>query len=628
MDTLNIVIKDYLSAAKTDYAIMISGEWGCGKSYYLHHEFEELIKTITVPQQTASDEKKVLWGKDSKPVKLYSAAHISLYGVSSPEDFEYRVFCGINKWAENRLVRVVGLIGEKIAGSKGISGSKNDIKTLTIIGEDRVLVFDDLERICEDRITVKEVLGLINTYAEHLNRKVIIVCNEKEYLSDDTDKNVRDDYKKYKEKSVRFTYFFTPDEEAAYDAMTKGVPEGAYKCYLKDNKYAILAVFRVGGSINLRTLKFFIDTFGKIYDEANKSKHAPRIINNYMIAHMLYAKEHKKGVTIDELCSLDDSQFIIDENAIFGIQGKEEPEKKKDYGAEFRETYSTVYSDFVNSKALLEYISSGSINRSNLLKEFHGLEIKYDKEQGTEEGRVYNKLNNTAQLKDEEIQPLLEKLIGFIKSDKYNLYDLLYIYTLFLKYNYWHIGGFEITKEIDELVLSSMERQKEKHIYNSMFEYKTPIWDSSAESKKEHDMYNAIKSVASRINREARVANEATECNQFIAVVEGGDVNELRKYRMDGNNRMSVNGMDWNRIGNLILTAPNPIACELCDCIIFLTPDAALVSVTEQERIREKLIPVLDAFMTKRNGELRVINVTYLLKHLKEVTGMISRYQV
>ena len=626
MNTLDTVIIDYLSAAKTDYAIMISGEWGCGKSYYLHHEFEDLIKTITVPLQTASDEKKVLWGRGKKSAKTYSVAHISLYGVSSAEDFEYRVFCGINKWAENRLVRVVGLIGEKIAGSKGINGDKNDINTITFIGEDRVLVFDDLERICEDRITVKEALGLINTYSEHLHRKVIIVCNENEYLADDTDEKVKADYKKYKEKSVRFTYFFKPNDEAAYDAMTKGIQEGAYKSYLQENKSSILTVFRVGGSINLRTLKFFIDTFSKVYNEVNKSKHADRVIKNYMIAHMLYAKEHKKGVTIDELCSLDESQFIIDEKAMFGLQDKEEPEKEKDYGPEFRETYRTVYSDFVNSKALLEYISSGSVNRSILLKELHDLEIKYDKEQGTEEGRVYNKLNNTAQLRDEEIQPLMGQLIGFIKSDRYNLYDLLYIYTLFLKYNYWHIGGFEITKEIDEIVLSSMERQKDKHVYNSMFEYKTPIWDSSAESKKDYDMYNAIKSVASIINREARVANEATECNHFIAVAEGGDVNELRKYRMDGNNRMSVNGMDWDRVGDLILTAPNPVACELCECISFLTPDEAMVSVTEVERIKEKLIPVLDAFVKKQNGQLRVIKISSLLNHLNNITGRISRY--
>lgn len=54
---------------------------------------------------------------------------------------------------------------------------------------------------------------------------------------------------------------------------------------------------------------------------------------------------------------------------------------------------------------------------------------------------------------------------------------------------------------------------------------------------------------------------------------------------------------------------------------------AALVAVAEQERIKEKLIPVLDAFIKKQNGQLRVINITYLLKHLKEITGLASRYQ-
>lgn len=40
---LDTVIKDYLSAKNTDYAIMISGVWGCGKSYYIDHGLKDIV---------------------------------------------------------------------------------------------------------------------------------------------------------------------------------------------------------------------------------------------------------------------------------------------------------------------------------------------------------------------------------------------------------------------------------------------------------------------------------------------------------------------------------------------------------------------------------------------------------
>lgn len=154
---------------------MISGEWGCGKSYYMRNRFKDLATSIEVPKTENKGNKK-------KRI-TYNPAFISLYGVSSTEDFEYRVFCGINAWAENGFIRTGGAIVAKGAGFFGLEFGKKDSSAITFVNENRVLVFDDLERICEDKIPVKEVLGLMNSYAEHTYRKVIIVCNEEHFLS-------------------------------------------------------------------------------------------------------------------------------------------------------------------------------------------------------------------------------------------------------------------------------------------------------------------------------------------------------------------------------------------------------------------------------------------------------------
>ena len=58
MKNLDSVIKDYLEVPRTDYAIMINGEWGCGKTHYLHNDFVNLVNDISVPQNDTSEIKK------------------------------------------------------------------------------------------------------------------------------------------------------------------------------------------------------------------------------------------------------------------------------------------------------------------------------------------------------------------------------------------------------------------------------------------------------------------------------------------------------------------------------------------------------------------------------------------
>lgn len=58
MNGLNEIIKDYIESPSTDYAIMICGVWGCGKSFYIHHDFKDLVKTVTVPKKEGKQKEK------------------------------------------------------------------------------------------------------------------------------------------------------------------------------------------------------------------------------------------------------------------------------------------------------------------------------------------------------------------------------------------------------------------------------------------------------------------------------------------------------------------------------------------------------------------------------------------
>ena len=46
MKELDRIIEDYLKAKNTDYAIMINGDWGSGKSYYIKHDFQKVVISV------------------------------------------------------------------------------------------------------------------------------------------------------------------------------------------------------------------------------------------------------------------------------------------------------------------------------------------------------------------------------------------------------------------------------------------------------------------------------------------------------------------------------------------------------------------------------------------------------
>lgn len=105
MNELDNIIRDYLKATDTDYAIMINGKWGCGKSYYIEHTLDEIIGSIPIPKEEKHEET----GKAEQ--KTYEKAYISLYGITNVDEFHLRVAYGLNPIMANKWVKAVGSIG-------------------------------------------------------------------------------------------------------------------------------------------------------------------------------------------------------------------------------------------------------------------------------------------------------------------------------------------------------------------------------------------------------------------------------------------------------------------------------------------------------------------------------------
>ena len=69
--------------------------------------------------------------QENRKIIYYEPTYISLYGLSSAEDFYQRVFVGVNGWANNGVIRLLGLGASKAFEFIGVSTEGKNAKTVT-----------------------------------------------------------------------------------------------------------------------------------------------------------------------------------------------------------------------------------------------------------------------------------------------------------------------------------------------------------------------------------------------------------------------------------------------------------------------------------------------------------------
>ncbi len=373
-------IKEYIDDSIYNHAILIDGDWGSGKTYFVKNN---LIREI----ESYSDKKVI---------------YISLYGIKSTQDISNEISISIfdktkGKNAESikktKTILSSGVkIGADILKNKGI-----DILKLTDIFEELlnlskyILVFDDLERC---NCNVNEVLGYINNFVEHDGIKVIIVANEKEIKSNKFYK----EYEKIKEKLIGITINYFPNLEST----TKQFIEA----HIKDTKLKEILLSKVQDfnklaiekeHINLRTYQFFISkviTLNKmlsiekeIYDSVMEA------ILDYTFKVCIY---YKKGVYNTKW----------EKDLSYGFICMGDKRNMNDY--------------LMGFKFIDEYITSNILNKSNMestIKDYYNDMVK----NGKEANDPLNKYADWWEFDDLTIRDGLEEILNNLKENKYSI---------------------------------------------------------------------------------------------------------------------------------------------------------------------------------------------------------------
>lgn len=317
-------IRAFISQRENNGALLLTGKWGCGKTFLVNQVIEELNQ-----------------GND------FIAVSISLFGVDSIEllhkEIKNKVFFSrgfekaqkkskkIFSRIKNFSVNATDILGESFSVVKSIN------KVLTIRWQDYfnieqyiyccrentkmtdhirnkkekkvikkrlVLFFDDFERSKLDRI---ELMGVINEYSENRGIKVIIIADEEKISSNKTGKNnsnisnEKDDidntyinttdsnfnYSDFKEKLISRTLKIEPDYTTVIDSIINSYKETVkgYKDFLIDNKDIVYQIFIESDSDNFRSVKAFIMDYERLHEawqnSSVSSENEPNMFYNF-----------------------------------------------------------------------------------------------------------------------------------------------------------------------------------------------------------------------------------------------------------------------------------------------------------------------------------------------------------
>ena len=342
MEDLVESILDYIRSDYTDYAIMINGEWGSGKTYFWNNKIKPKIESMQLNG------------------KRYTAIYMSLYGISNLEEISKKIFIETTQLMDKNLKKYMDASGVTsipeyaktgldMANFFGVTQNGDKINYGEFFStDDKVLCFDDLERA---NVDVIDILGYINNFVEHDHIKTIIICNEKElstklknnnlemktfiatYLLDKenklnikTDKpmveRIRDtieyvfdkanDYERIKEKLIGETFEYVPEFNYIINGLLmryENFPDLIR--FLRENTNLIISTFNKSGTRNLRILKHSLTNFKKIFDMVNKSypNTNHRVLQTMLIFTIAISFEIKAGkITKDKFVNINDNE--------------------------------------------------------------------------------------------------------------------------------------------------------------------------------------------------------------------------------------------------------------------------------------------------------------------------------
>lgn len=526
------IVKEYVENKNTGYAIMIDGEWGSGKTYFVREKLEKKLKK--------------LWEETKRKIKFI---YVSSYGVKSTNELDSKIYEKIileflpekfkSKYQD--IERGLGSLYEIIKEFKKLPNiPKNSIRNLIEILQKRnsknyILIFDDIER-CEMPIT--ELLGYINEFVEHKSMKTIIIANEKEILKKkmysnnelkylvaenkmldipieknriddifyknnklgkDEDKKINIEeldkrvekifgedllYSQIKEKLIGITIFYVPDLKSVLETIIdEEISNQKVKECIKTYDNKLINIMQNKNHINIRTLKIALKIIEKIFNvmfEMDLSMYEERIVHN---------------------CRTDILTYTMFEC----IEYKEGNSKESNKTEIFTISEENNYMDVKNGFSFIDDIIKKSYINCKKVKEVITLYMKTKTEDVNDFEDPINVLGYYWQMDDKDIERNYLLLKEKLRKNLYKISSYPKIIFIIMKLN--DIGFPEhYIEDIKKIMYDNLKNVDNIETFNALEELNFSF-NNQDEIKKYEEIINPIKDYIEELTKNERKEN-------------------------------------------------------------------------------------------------------------------------
>lgn len=424
-------LNEYAEIPDPQYAIMLRGAWGCGKTFFIRQWMEQL--------KNNRDADKLKW----QPI------YVSLYGLTTTQQITEQINKEISPWLYSKGMKLAKNIlkaASKIALKYDIDGDGKDegsatcdLDSILLLKEEnseikgnKILIFDDLER-CD--VKLETLLGYINYFSEHCKCKVIIIGDENKISEKEGEKsNLK--FKDFKEKTIGRTFEIKVNIEETLDFFI-GEISANNRNLLSENKELIIKIFHASKFDNLRVLRQCLNDYHRIimalpehYHESPKYK---LIITSLLANFVAVYCEYKGGNT--EIASLFNSLY----NMFPDKEKNEEREKilSKYHFIEIGKRLD-IFSDFIVNEIVC-YLESGYFDTTYLQQYFAAEDASLNS---------WDYLYDYWRLDNEEYEKHYEETVRYYFADKSvdlkELFVIISILSVLYSDNLIHVSEEDI----------------------------------------------------------------------------------------------------------------------------------------------------------------------------------------
>lgn len=509
MDKINQIIKNYLIDYSVDSALFINGKWGTGKTYYYSNQVEKIIR-----------ETKSVTGKN------YESIYVSLNGISSTHDMITQIASNVfvqklpNKLKKN-IPNRLSSIAFGIANTVSVLIKDKELKDLNKIDlvnfidfRNKVICFDDLERISE-KIAIEEILGFISrNFLENQFTKIIVIGSEENFDGGNKSKFLMKKEKVFY-REIKFEIDYIKTFESLCNQLLK---DEKLREVIKTKQDFFINLLKQYEIENLRTIRSILLTINYLFNNFDNN-FFNRLLEHIILFTIVITKEFKENeikYTLNE--AYKNLNFQMDNRVMFAAMVQSNNNSyENNYTFKFYNSYikpnKDIYSFF---RSIFNYVIYGYSEKE--LFKLDENELKENKKDILLDSlQWFQDLPN-----QEELHKVCDELLIYIEKGDILFYNYPYIFSKYEKV---------VENKIYDKSLEQLFNAFNKGLDISYNTYDSMVIDDNMSIIKDTDN-QYLKKLKEKVNfyhQEIRIRKE-TESTRVIGIEFDHETGEFEKH--------------------------------------------------------------------------------------------------